>query len=160
MEMTRRRERRTSFWPVRYSTCFHRNPASSSCRHTAFFTTNGSPAHTMTLLCISATLDSMLASRHMWALSLSHGPYLHFHMALPALPHNHMLQACHCTKQTRYDQHRLALSQHSGLSSSQQAQWIQQPEPNGQQSMAAQCWQGHEPSARSAPLESESVASK
>lgn len=43
-DSTRQRPRRTSAWPVRYSVCFQRMPASSSCRQTAFFTVHGSPA--------------------------------------------------------------------------------------------------------------------
>jgi len=45
-DRTRRRLRRTSLWLVRYSTCFHSSPASSSCMHTAFSISIGSPACT------------------------------------------------------------------------------------------------------------------
>ena len=43
-ERTRRRERRTSECPFRYSTCFQSRPASSSCMQTAFLSSTASPA--------------------------------------------------------------------------------------------------------------------
>ena len=58
MEMTRRRPRRDSGCIVRSSVCFQITPASSSCRHTAFLISNGSPAQApASLQCYSLNLQ-------------------------------------------------------------------------------------------------------
>ena len=58
VEMTRRRPRRDSGCIVRSSVCFQITPASSSCRHTAFLISNGSPAQApASLQCYSLNLQ-------------------------------------------------------------------------------------------------------